>query len=268
MAQDEEHSHRTPPRPCSPSGEGDDKHRSSTAQAQPPAFNAPLPVLLCVAAFVVIHAGREWLLEPALEGRLLITFALFPPLYEAALSGMPTELLPGGTWGLLAAPFTHFFLHANWTHVIMNSLWMLVFGTPVARRIGGMRFLALALLSAAGGGLAWLALHWGQEALLVGASGGISGLMGASVRLIYAHGTTLAEGLHCDVRAVRPLTFTQALTLPGPRQFILAWIGINIIISFIGFGAGGGMQHIAGDAHLAGFFTGMALFGLLDVKRR
>ena len=252
MAQMEEKTH--PPSPASPLRE--------------PAFNAPLPVLLCIATFILVHLAREWFLDPAAVGRLVLTFGVYPPLYEAVWLGMPPDYLPGGVWGLLAAPFTHFFLHANWMHVTMNALWMLVFGTPVARRLGAMRFCALALLSAAGGALAFLTLHWGEEALLVGASGGISGLMGASVRLVYAGGATLAEGLRGDVHTVRPLTFVQTLTLPGPRLFILVWIGINIIVSLVGFGMSGGMDRVAGEAHLAGFFTGMALFGLFDGNDR
>ncbi len=266
MAEDQE----DPSRPSRSEGTeaGDLRTQEAMSASYPPAFNAPLPVLLCVAAFVVVHLWLEWFAGPELKGRTLLTFAIFPPFYEAVWLGMPADRLPGGIWGLLAAPFAHFFLHANWTHVIINALWMLVFGTPVARRLGGMRFMALALVSAAGGALAFLVLHWGEEALLVGASGGISGLMGASVRLIYAQGTTLGEGLRCDVRRVRPLSFVQALTLPGPRQFVLIWIGINVIVSLVGFGTGAGMDRIAGEAHIAGFFTGMALFGLFDAGRR
>ena len=232
-----------------------------------PAFNAPVPVLACIAVFALVHAGLQWWVDPDLQRRLLLTFAIFPPLYKAVWLGVPADQLPGGLWGLLAAPFTHFFLHANWMHVGMNALWLLVFGTPVARRLGGWRCLALALVSAAAGGIAFLLLHWGEEALLVGASGGISGLMGASVRLIYARGGTLVEGLRADVRRVRPLTFVQALALPGPRYFVLAWIGINVVISVVGFGVGSGMERIAGEAHLAGFFAGMALLGPLDRRR-
>ena len=232
-----------------------------------PAFNAPLPVLLTIAAFVLVHWARTQLLIPQQDNELLATFAVIPALYDAWWRGVPLAQLPGGGWGLLLAPFTHFFLHANWTHVAMNSLWLLVFATPVARRLGGARYLALALLSAAAGAFTFLALHWGVDALLVGASGGVSGLMGAAVRLIYAEGAPLAIGIRQDVRHVRPLTFAQALVLPGPRLFILVWIGLNVIITLVGFGAGQGMDNIAGEAHIGGFFAGMALLGLLDRPR-
>jgi len=229
-----------------------------------PAFNAPLPVLLTIAAIVLVHWVRMHVLSPQQDNELLATFAVIPALYDAWWRGVPLAQLPAGGTGLLAAPFGHFFLHANWAHVAMNALWMLVFATPVARRLGGARFLALALMSAAAGALAFVALHWGADVLLVGASGGISGLMGASVRLIYAEGMPLSVGIRRDVRFVRPLTFVQALTLPGPRVFVLTWIALNVAISLVGFGASEGMDRIAGDAHIAGFFAGLALFPLFD----
>ena len=234
---------------------------------QAPAFNAPLPVLLTIAVFVLVHLWRTQWLTPQADERLLATFALIPALYDAWWHGAPLQRLPADGLSLLLAPFGHFFLHANWPHVIMNSLWLLVFGTPVARRLGTPRFLALALLSAAIGALAFVLLHWGANTMLLGASGGVSGLMGAAVRLIYAHNLPLTVGLRCDMRRVRPLTFMQALSLPGPRQFVLVWIGINLVISFIGLGAGSGMERIAGDVHIAGFFAGMALLGPLDHSR-
>ncbi len=229
-----------------------------------PAFNAPMPVLLVITVIVLVHLVRTTWLSPREDIGLLTLFAVIPALYDAAWQGVPLSRLPADGLGLLLAPFGHFFLHADWTHVAMNALWMLVFATPVARRMGGARFLALTLLSAAAGAMAFVLLHWGEDVLLVGASGGVSGLMGASVRLIYAEGMPLFIGLRRDVRHVRPLTFAQALTLPGPRVFVLVWIGINIVISLVGFGAGQGMGRIAGEAHIAGFFAGLALLSLFD----
>lgn len=240
--------------------------RASRRQAATagPAFNAPASVLLTIAAIVLVHLLRTHWLSPRADTELLATFSVIPSLYEAWWRGVPLSQLPADGWSLVIAPFGHFFLHADWTHVAMNALWMLVFATPVARRIGSARFLALTLLSAAAGAMAFVLLHWGQDVLLVGASGGVSGLMGASVRLIYAEGMPLFIGLRRDVRHVRPLTFAQALTLPGPRAFMLVWIGINILISLVGFGTGQDMGRIAGEAHIAGFFAGLALFSLFD----
>ena len=235
-------------------------------RADAPAFNAPLAVLLTIAAFVLAHWARTQLLTPQQDNELLATFAIIPALYAAWWQGAPLSQLPADGWGLLLAPFGHFFLHANWAHVAMNGLWLLVFATPVARRLGGVRYLALALLSAAAGAFTFMALHWGADVILLGASGGVSGLMGAAVRLIYAGGGTLAQGLRADMRHVRPLTFMQSIALPGPRLFILVWIGLNVVISFIGFGAD--MDNIASEAHIGGFFAGLVLFGLFDRPAR
>ena len=233
-----------------------------------PAFNAPMPVLLVIAVIVLVHLVRTTLLSPREDIGLLTLFAVIPALYDAVWQGVPLSRLPADGLGLVLAPFGHFFLHANWAHVAMNALWMLVFATPVVRRLGGVRHLLLALLSAAAGAMAFVLLHWGEDVLLVGASGGVSGLMGASVRLIYAEGMPLFAGIRRDVRHVRPLTFLQTLTLPGPRTFVLTWIALNLIIAAVGFGTGEGMDRIAGDAHIAGFFAGMALFSLFDRPRQ
>lgn len=226
-------------------------------------LNAPAPVLLTIAALIAAHVLRQFL-PPRTEALLIETFAVIPARYHALMEGLMPADLPGGIPGLLAALSTHFFLHADWTHLAVNALWLLVFGTPVARYLGGMRFLALALLSAMAGALLFIALHGAEPVILVGASGGISGLMGASLRLIYAGGGTLREGLRADMRAVRPLTLTETFLLPGPRTFILVWLALNAIFGMVGIGAGEGISQIAWEAHMGGFFAGLILLGLLD----
>ncbi len=242
----------------------DDVWREDGNPPRQPAFNAPAPVLVVIGVIMLVHFARTTWLTPQADNELLATLAVIPALYDAAWQGVPFSNLPADGWGLLLAPFGHFFLHANWVHVAMNALWMLVFATPVTRRVGGLRHLLLALVSAAAGAMAFVLLHWGENVLLVGASGGISGLMGASVRLIYAEGMPLAIGIRRDVRNVRPLTFMQSLVLPGPRLFVFTWIVLNLVISAVGFGAGDGMDRIAGEAHIAGFLAGLALFPLFD----
>jgi len=160
--------------------------------------------------------------------------------------------------------FSYGLIHAGWLHLMANSLWMAAFGAPVARRTGPLRFVMLMLVSAAGGALFYLTMHWGAPALLIGASGGVSGLMGASIRLIYADGASLSEGLHRDLMKVRPLTVPQTFLLPRPRAFILIWMGINVLFGMFGVGSGGRMNAIAWEAHMGGFLTGLLFFSLFD----
>ena len=67
-------------------------------------------------------------------------------------------------------------------HLLINSAWFLAFATPVARRIGPVRFLAFFLLCGVGGALLYLPFN---SAPMVGASGAISGLMGAAMRFLF-----------------------------------------------------------------------------------
>ena len=75
----------------------------------------------------------------------------------------------------------------DWMHLLFNCLWLLVFGTPVARYMGSARFLLLGLLAGVAGGLASLFLHWGEEIFVIGASGAVSGLLAAAIPLMYGH---------------------------------------------------------------------------------
>ena len=54
---------------------------------------------------------------------------------------------------------TYAFLHGSWAHVLLNSVWLAAFGTPVARRCGGLRFLLLGALCAVGGAVAHVVVH-------------------------------------------------------------------------------------------------------------
>ena len=80
---------------------------------------------------------------------------------------------------------TYAFLHGDFVHLIFNSLWFLVFATAVARRVGTGRFLLLMLITTLGAAFMHLIFHWGSPVPVVGASGAVSGLMGAAFRFIF-----------------------------------------------------------------------------------
>ncbi len=230
------------------------------------AFDVPGIILLLVLVFAGIQAWRDFLMTPAENYRFLLKYAFLPLRYSLP-PDVSMSSLPGGMAAALLGPFTHMFLHAGWLHLLANALWMTAFGAPVARRTGALGFVMLMLVSAAGGALVYLAMHWGEPALLIGASGGVSGLMGAAIRLIYADGSSLAEGLRRDLATVRPLTVLQTFLLPRPRAFILIWMGINLLFGVLGFGSGGRMNTIAWEAHMGGFLFGLVFFSLFDRPR-
>ena len=108
-----------------------------------PVFNAPAVVLLSIAALAGIHAllavaGEDW------EIWAMYAFAFIP----ARFAGNSFPSIPGSqVWSFL----TYAFLHGGWTHLLFNCLWLLIFGTPVARFLGPLRFLVLCAVAAIAG---------------------------------------------------------------------------------------------------------------------
>jgi rhomboid protease GluP len=100
---------------------------------------------------------------------------------QAALEagGMWPPLVAAGDWWRL---FTSTWLHASWTHLLMNAFGLLVLGPFVERSLGVPRYLAVYLLAAVGGNVALFAfMQAGVVPMhpVVGASGGIMGIFGA-----------------------------------------------------------------------------------------
>jgi membrane associated rhomboid family serine protease len=146
------------------------------------ALNAPAVVLWLIVALVAIHAVRQGI-DPRLDRWVLFTFGFVPLRFSA-----PQAVFPGPWWSFI----THALLHGDWIHLMINSAWMLIFGSVLARRLGSARFLLISAVTAAAGAAANLAWYWGGElTILVGASGAISGQLAGAVRLIFAEGGTL-----------------------------------------------------------------------------
>ena len=237
-------------------------NESSHVPAREPAINIPAVVLALILSFVAVHVVREYLLS-FISNRLLITYAAFYPARYA----MPPDIMPGGWLAWLASPFLHAFLHAGWTHLLINAVWLAAFGTPVARRIGAVRFRALFFISAAAGAFTFLMLSPNENAMLIGASGGISGLMGAAIRLLYARGESLDFSLSRDLNTVRPLTLAEIFRNQGALIFIAIWLGGNLVFGLAASHALDASGEIAWQAHMGGFLTGLFLFGLFDRPR-
>ena len=103
------------------------------------------------------------------------------------------EAWPGGLAADIWTFVTYAFLHGDLNHLVFNSIWLLAFGSPVARRFGTWRFLVFfAPSAAAGGALVHLATHFGQLLPMIGASAAISGAMAAVTRFVFRRGGPLA----------------------------------------------------------------------------
>ncbi len=93
--------------------------------------------------------------------------------------------LPDGVGGVspLMTLVTYQFLHGGWEHVLFNMLFLWVFGDNIEDALGHMKFLLFFVLCGIAGGLVHSAISPGSYTPVVGASGSISGVLGAYLLL-------------------------------------------------------------------------------------
>ena len=87
---------------------------------------------------------------------------------------------------------TYSLLHANLSHIGFNVLWLLPFGSALARRFGAIRFFAFMAVTAVAGALAHLVTHEHAVAPMIGASASVSGTMAAAIRFAFVQGSFLS----------------------------------------------------------------------------
>ena len=227
--------------------------------AKEPFFRAPKVVLILIAVLVCVHvavllAGDDW--------RIWSLYALaFIPTRITGTAPFPA------IWGSQVWTFvTYGLLHADVMHLFFNSLWLLVFGSVVARRLGVLKFLVLACASTIMGAVATLLTHWGEVAIVIGASGAVSGLMAAAIPLMYGVGLRLGDTYRMDIATVRPLRPLEILTNRRALIFTLIWIAVTLFSGASGWTGASFMEEgrIAWEAHLGGFVAGLIAFYWLD----
>jgi membrane associated rhomboid family serine protease len=220
-----------------------------------PVFRAPPVVISLIAILVAAHGARA-MVPPNISAELINQFAFIPARYS------PTFLAahnadPGG-WLAQAVPFVSYMaLHNDITHLIINSLWLLAFGPIVARRFGGFLFLLFFTTCGVAGALTHLAFNWGSLVPVIGASGAISGLMAAGLRLLPAQ----APWARAGEEDMAPVFSRQILV------FTTIWMAINLVAGLTGLGLGGEAGLIAWQAHLGGYLAGLFLAGPFDRLR-
>ncbi|MEO1104109.1 MAG: rhomboid family intramembrane serine protease, partial [Pseudomonadota bacterium] len=120
--------------------------------AREPMFTMPTSVIVLIAIFGIIHLYRSTL-NRFEDVDILAMFAFIPARYSGDWS-----MLPGGIAADVWTFVTYAFLHGSTMHIVTNAIWMLAFGSAVARRFGAWRFFAFSALCAAGGAAAHLAV--------------------------------------------------------------------------------------------------------------
>jgi membrane associated rhomboid family serine protease len=138
---------------------------------------------------------------------------------------------------------SHQFLHGEWLHLGGNMLFLWIFANNIEDRLGRIRFLPFYLLCGAIAAGGQILVDPSSEIPLIGASGAISGMLGAYL-VLYPR------------KKILTLVYVFPLNIPA-----WAWLGIYFGMQFLLLGgsatAGGG--GVAYMAHIAGFIAGAAL---------
>lgn len=203
----------------------------------------------------------------------LVTVALIAAcvlifLYQVSLSPDPGELfvsrygaIPAAIFGhaalspkasvlpAFATLFTSMFLHGGWMHLVGNMLYLWIFGNNIEDVMGHVRFVIFYLTCGVLAALSHALIDPASTVPMVGASGAISGVLGAYIVLFP----------RAQVLVLLPLgVFTRLMYIPA--GFVLGlWFVMQLLSGGLSLGREGG--GVAFFAHVGGFVAGMGLIG-------
>ena len=149
---------------------------------------------------------------------------------------------------------TSMFLHGGWMHLISNMLYLWIFGDNVEDSMGHVRFVAFYLLCGVAAVFAQALPNPTSEIPMIGASGAISGVLGAYIILFP----------HARVLVAIPIGFYVHMMRMPAGAVLGIWFVMQLISSLAASGAGGG---VAFRAHLGGFFAGIILIPFFKYSR-
>lgn len=160
--------------------------------------------------------------------------------------GMVCQISPGPEWHTV---LTSMFMHGGWFHILGNMWFLWIFGDNVEDSMGHGRFIAFYLICGVLAALAQIVSEPSSPIPIVGASGAISGVMGAYLVLfprVRIH-TLIFLGF-----------FVTTAAVPA-YLMLLYWAFIQFLGSLPSLGGMGAQTGVAFLAHLGGFVAGVIL---------
>jgi membrane associated rhomboid family serine protease len=196
---------------------------------------------------IILICSAVWLYEVSLGKGGLNDFVYSFGLVPVEIFSRPYQL------------FTHMFLHGSWLHIIGNMWFLWVFGDNVEDRLGKFKYLLFYVLSGFGAGVIQSLVSFLTGAVhvpMVGASGAISGVLGAYLYLFP----------HARILALVPVFFFMTFMELPAVFFIGMWVFIQVINGLITLPFAG-MGGVAWFAHIGGFFVGYKLVRVFYRRR-
>lgn len=212
--------------------------RDENASGKFPVVNVLL-ILTNLALFVY-----QLTLTPRVEKAFVLANAMIPARIPSALAGH------GTLEGALVPLVTSMFLHSGFAHILGNMLFLWIFGDNVEARFGHLGYLLFYFVCGIGAGLTHVIFNLNSHLPAVGASGAISGVMGAYI-VLEPH------------NRIWTLIFIFVVRVPAVVVLGL-WFAAQFLsgLSTLGTTVNGG---VAVWAHIGGFLIGFVIG--LGVKR-
>jgi membrane associated rhomboid family serine protease len=202
-----------------------------------PTRGFPFVNVLLIAANVLVFLYQVTL-SPVAAKAFVLANATVPARIPAFLAGHAPASVA------LFPLFSSMFLHGGLMHLLGNMLFLYIFGDNVEDAFGHIGYLFFYLLCGIGSGLIHVLFNWGSGIPALGASGAISGVMGAYAVMFPRH---------------QILTFFLIFLIPVPAILILGyWFVLQFVAGINGLGmatAGG----VAWWAHIGGFLMGVVI---------
>jgi membrane associated rhomboid family serine protease len=153
--------------------------------------------------------------------------------------------------------FTSMFLHGGFFHIGGNMLYLWIFGDNVEDAMGSFRFLIFYLLCGVIAAITHIALEPNSLIPMIGASGAISGVLGAYL-LLYPRAKVLT--------LITFFYFIRIIKLPA--LFVLSfWIVLQLLSGTLSLSVRASHAGVAWFAHIGGFFAGVILVSAFKKKR-
>jgi membrane associated rhomboid family serine protease len=208
-----------------------------------PTRRTPYVTIAIILACVLVYLWQLSLSEPAATAAIY-RYGFIPAiLFDQA--SLPPELAGVPATATL---FTSMFMHGSVMHLAGNLLYLWVFGNNIEDACGHVRFAVFYLLCGLLAALAQALPEPASEVPMIGASGAISGVLGAYLVLFP----------HARVQVLVPMIIVFFTTVPAGLVLGL-WFLFQLLNGAMSPSAGGG---IAFWAHVGGFVAGMALIAM------
>lgn len=212
-----------------------------------PARRTPLMVYAIVVACILVFLWQIGLGRDGMQ-RAILGLGLIPGVITGSAELASTLVLVPATATLV----TSMFLHGGWLHLVGNLVYLWIFGNNIEDRLGHLGFLVFYLGCGVAAAAAQIAPDPGSTIPMVGASGAISGVLGAYL-VLYPRSRVVV---------FIPISF---MLLHEVRAFwlLVIWFAVQLV-SAVAAPAGAG---VAWWAHIGGFVAG-AVVALTFVRRR